>query len=445
MSKPQFRRKTPYSGTGVVLGPQANDRECVMNQEELDEVVALVSARTIRNVSLDDVTGRVLAYSTITPTADRVRIDAVLSKEVPSGTRSWEAQHRVNSRTRVFAVPGDPDSGLLPRICIPLLVRGVRVGYLWVQANSAEDDLRSTLEDLRQWQQGIEYLAGRVFRALGVSLGNATVEDDSLQDLVSGQSEDPAEELASRIEAAEDARLIVFTGDTSSPSSEILPSLAYRHALHDASRASLLAGLLGPSKRDVVGFTDDQHGIFMLPSRAHVSDFIAKISHALRLRTAEMRASTVPHGISAVVRDPRECRTAYRQAVTALQAQTVDPAVTSSAYEDVGIYQLYAHTTATQPSQRLLALRAGSGGAERLRILERVYDSPGPVQRVADALHMHRSSVYNHLQRVEKLIDADPLDPLVRLELHTGLKLLRWLERPRFEAPVGTNRPPQVF
>lgn len=416
-----------------------------MNQHELDEVVSLVSARTIRNVSLDDVTGRVLAYSTITPTADRVRIDAVLAKEVPSGTRSWEAQHGVNSRTRVFSIPGDPQIGLLPRICIPLLVRGVRVGYIWVQANCADDDLRSTLEDLQSWQSGIEHLAGRVLVALGANVEQGTVCNNDLQDLVSGRSERASDEFAARFEAASDVRLVVFSGGATSRSEQTLPSLAYRQALHDASRALFPTGDFGPDAPQIVSFTDDQHGVFLIRSHVSIDDFIAKLSHALRLRTADMRAAVVPYGVSAVVHEPRGCRTAYRQAVTALQARAVDPDIGSALFEEIGIYQLFAHTASTHPSQRLLNLSRAPGGTERMRILEQVYSSPGPVQRVADELHMHRSSVYNHLQRIEDIIGADPLHPLVRLELHSGLKFLRWLERPRFGSPAGTNRPPDIF
>lgn len=407
-----------------------------MNQRELDDVVALVSERTMRNVSLDDVTGRVIAYNTVVPTADQVRIDAVMSKEVPSGVRNWEASHGVGTRTHAFLVPGNLDSGSFPRICIPLLVRGVRVGYLWVQANSHDDVLPEVLYGLRHWQNGIEHIAGRVLVALDSHVGFNPKADKNLTDLVSGQSVDVHEELSLWMPAQGDVRLVVFTGGSTRQQDEPLPSLAYTQAIHDASRISDF---------NAISFADNQHGVFLVPSLSLIEIFIDKLSNGLRVRSTASREFSVPYGVSARLQRVGDCRIAYRQAITALQATSIDPSLTSHAYEELGIYQLLSQAGSAQVPQSLLKLQVTSDGEEKLRFLERIYDSPGPMQRVADSLHMHRTSIYNHLQRIEKVIGTDPLDPFVRLELHTGLKLMRWLTRPRFEAPLVTPSEPQVF
>ncbi|GAA1593599.1 helix-turn-helix domain-containing protein [Leucobacter chromiireducens] len=415
-----------------------------MQQRELDEVVSLVSESTGRNVSLDDVAGRVVAYSTIVPTTDRVRIDAVLSKSVPSHAKIWESKHGISTRTRPFTVPGDPEHGLLPRICIPLLVRGVRVGYLWVQANSAEDTLAPLLAELEQRHSETERLAERVLLALGTPSGIASAANRDFQDLVSGQGDVVHEELAERMRPDRDTHLIVFSSAAAQKNAETLPALAYAHALQDAARA-VYAAASPLESPEVVGFSTDQHGVFLIPNRSLIGPFAERLSIALELRTSARQEREVAYGVSAPISEASELRLAYRQAVTALQASVVDPALTTHRFDNVGIYRLLAHAATAHVPERIQRIANAPEGEERLRILERVYDSPGTMQRVADALHMHRTSIYNHLQRIAAIIDADPLDPLVRLELHAGLKLRRWLDRPRFEAPLGTRSAPQVF
>ncbi len=68
---------------------------------------------------------------------------------------------------------------------------------------------------------------------------------------------------------------------------------------------------------------------------------------------------------------------------------------------------------------------------ELLPVLELLYDKNGSVQDVAEQLHLHRSSVYNRLTRIRRIIGADPLNGAVRLELHLALKARRWGLRPR--------------
>ncbi|MFV0432595.1 MAG: PucR family transcriptional regulator [Leucobacter sp.] len=398
-----------------------------MNQKELDDVVSLVSDWTGRNVSLDDLAGRVLAYRTVVNTADQARILAVLLKEVPLDARSWEIRHGLNTRTRAFLVPSNPETGSLPRICIPLLVRGVRVGYLWVQANAPDDDMVALLADLDRWRTALEHLAERVLVALGTSAEFVSELDRAFRHLIVSGVEDVPDALEARFRHMPETRIVVFSCDGLGTRPGLLPSLAYMQAIHDAARTVGLSP---------VSFTDEQHGVCLVPNDSQIEELVEQLAEALRLRIMEEETLGFWHGISRPIQSLGEARTAYRQALVALQATAVDPALPLHSYESTGIYQVLAHVASPRLPVRLELLRASAGGAEKLRFLEQVYDSPGPMQRIAERLHMHRTSVYNHLQRIESIVGADPLDPLVRLELHAGLKLLRWLDRPRFDAPA---------
>ncbi|MHA3723020.1 PucR family transcriptional regulator [Leucobacter sp. HY1910] len=401
-----------------------------MDQGELDRVVALVSTHTNRNVTLDDVVGRVLAHSTIDSTADKVRIDAVLRKSVPPETKQWEETVGIGSKTRAFIVAGDLGKNQLPRICLPLLVRGVRVGYLWVLANGHEDHLEELLASLEEWRATIDRLAERVLVAIGTANGKATQADSELQNVVTALDDHVSEDFSSWFVRHGESRLLVFSIAEYVHDEHLLPSLAYRQAIEDASRSY---------DTHFVHFTDEQHGVCLLPPASETPTFINRLSQALRLRAISAQAQDFQYGISAPVTSGGACRVAYKQSVIALQASAVDPGLDTHAFEDTGVYQLLSQLSSVNLPRRLHLLRASPDGPERLRLLESIYDFSGSMQQLASNLHMHRTSIYNHLQRIEKLIGVDPLDPLVRLELHTGLKLMRWVERPRFAPP----RPPR--
>ena len=402
-----------------------------MDQGELDRVVALVSTHTNRNVTLDDVAGRVLAHSTIDATADKVRIDAVLRKSVPPKTKQWEETVGVSSKTRAFIVAGNPGEDQLPRICLPLLVRGVRVGYLWILANSQNDHLEELLISLEEWRVTIDRLAERVLVALGTTNGKIPQADIEFQNVVSALDDHVSEEFSSWFVRHGESRLLVFSVAEYVHDDDILPSLAYGQAIEDASRGY---------DTHFVHFTDEQHGVCLLPPNIEASTFMNRLSQALQLRAISTQAQEFRYGISAPVTSGGACRVAYKQAIVALQASAVDPSLDTHAFEDVGIYQVLSQLSSVNLPRRLSLLRTGPDGPERLRLLEAIYDFSGSMQLLASSLHMHRTSIYNHLHRIEKLIGVDPLDPLVRLELHAGFKLMRWVERPRFVPPKSPKQ-----
>nr|WP_275902040.1 helix-turn-helix domain-containing protein [Brevibacterium zhoupengii] len=71
-------------------------------------------------------------------------------------------------------------------------------------------------------------------------------------------------------------------------------------------------------------------------------------------------------------------------------------------------------------------------GEVLLEFLEKVYDSGAPITELASALHVHRTTIYDRFQQLSLILGADPLDGVVRLELHLALKLRRWHSRAPF-------------
>jgi hypothetical protein len=63
--------------------------------------------------------------------------------------------------------------------------------------------------------------------------------------------------------------------------------------------------------------------------------------------------------------------------------------------------------------------------APLLRTLETYLELAGSAQATAEALHLHRTSLYYRLQRVEVLAGTDLKDGTERLALHLALKVAR--------------------
>src|SRR3954471_7675830 len=122
-----------------------------MQQQDVEQLVEQVAQGLGRGLSLEDLDGLLLAYSSNQSQADRVRVNFLLSKRVPVDVIAWQLSHGIATAVRPVVVPANEDLGMLGRVCVPLLVRGFRVGYLWVihEAEESPDAILGALPDIR--------------------------------------------------------------------------------------------------------------------------------------------------------------------------------------------------------------------------------------------------------------------------------------------------------
>ncbi|MFD0884960.1 PucR family transcriptional regulator, partial [Streptosporangium algeriense] len=88
-------------------------------------------------------------------------------------------------------------------------------------------------------------------------------------------------------------------------------------------------------------------------------------------------------------------------------------------WPDLGVYRLLAEPGRISPGplHEHPALAA---------TLETYLDSGGDAQETARLLHLHRTSLYYRLTRIEEITGRSLKDGANRLELHLALKLARW-------------------
>src|SRR6476661_6499925 len=130
-----------------------------MQQQDVEQLVETVALRLGRGLSLEDLDGVLLAYSSNQSQADRVRVNFLLSKRVAADVSAWQLSHGIATAVRPVVVPANEELGMLGRVCVPLLVRGFRVGYLWVQLDAEDPAATSVLARLPEVAGEVEELS----------------------------------------------------------------------------------------------------------------------------------------------------------------------------------------------------------------------------------------------------------------------------------------------
>jgi DNA-binding PucR family transcriptional regulator len=161
----------------------------------------------------------------------------------------------------------------------------------------------------------------------------------------------------------------------------------------------------------------DRHAVLLL-NRGE--DAVALGERLVARTGAGAGVSAVHPGLESAVR-------AHREALVAARAAAAEPRLGPVArWPDLGVYRLLAEPVTDASGHAggpLDALREHPG---LVVTLETYLDSGGDVQETARLLHLHRTSLYYRLTRIEQLADRDLKNGTHRLELHLALKLGRW-------------------
>lgn len=405
-----------------------------MQQQGVEQLVEQVAQKLGRGLSLEDLDGVLLAYSSNQSHADRVRVNFLLSKKVPADVSAWQLSHGIATAVRPVVVPANQDLGMLGRVCVPLMVRGFRVGYLWVQQDSADENPTAILTQLPAVNHELETLSGLL---LDSNTAESEFRRGREREFLASCAGEPNAVAAiagwKEIQGRGPWQVVtVLDADGWSGGSDpIASTLIHRSAALQATigvDAALFSA--GTDTHSVVLFRE-------LSGRANHAQVLVHYQLELAKRSGRP-VQRIILGISEGFGRPRELAAAYRQSKLAAQAAAVDPQLGELVdCRATGVYQLLASAGggasawADSASVYFRMLEDQDRNGELLPVLELLYDNDGSVQDVATKLHLHRSSIYNRLGRIRQLLGVDPLKGMPRLELHAALKMRRWAGRPR--------------
>jgi hypothetical protein len=401
--------------------------------QDVEQIVERVALKLGRGLSLEDLDGVLLAYSSNQSHADRVRVNFLLSKRVPGDVSAWQLAHGIATAVRPVVVPANDELGMLGRVCVPLLVRGFRVGYLWVQLDLEEQSATAILAELPGVRDELDLLAGLLLDSNTAESEFRRRREQEFLSACGGESNAVAAVAGWKEIQGRGPWQLVTILDPDGARSDVDPIAATL-----THRSAALQSTIGVNAALFSAGTETHSVVLFRESGGRADHAQVLVHYQLELaKRAGRKVERVILGISEPFQVIRQLSGAYRQSKVAAQAAAVDlPLGELVDSRTVGVYQLFDRLVAPggwddTGSVHFQALEDQDKNGELLPVLELLYDNDGSVQDVAAKLHLHRSSIYNRLGRIRQLIGADPLSGAIRLELHAALKARRWAGRPR--------------
>jgi hypothetical protein len=412
----------------------------------LQEIVDRLAARVGRPAILEDRYFRLVAYSAHDEPVDDVREASILQRHASAEVSRWLSGLGIRQARRPMRVPGNPDLHMLPRICVPIRHKNMLLGYLFF----VDADESMTASDL-EWcvREGAE---------LGAQL-----HQDSVAGLVSSARmaetvrmllmDSPMAAVAAR--DLEDDGLVATDGVVVA----VLQATADDHGTETGIQESLAEALVGSPRlyrRDgALCLARKDHCVLVMVAP---SDEDAQLQAQLdSLRAVALAELAVANPGVALVVGVGGHRAAlvdavhsYHEARMAATAAAALPGVGETVrWSHLGVYQVAA-TLADRgerpplPHDGLRRLLDLPEALPLLETLETYLDAAGNAQLTAELLHLHRTSLYYRLQRVEQLARTDLKNGVERLALHLSLKVARMTGQyvPRRTAsPASTGDP----
>lgn len=336
---------------------------------------------------------------------------------------------------RPVFIPRMPDVGLeLERILAPIVVHGDIYGYMWIIADvKAPSDLERMAIEI-----GATIAALMLLHADAVQSAEASLKGSLLSQLIESALDGTPERAAVLTDQALrygvdlDAPFVVLVLESADKSANRLVQLSRR-----ANRA-LSGEQRIPGEARITGIVGQFSGYVVLLVGA--GEHLRSLSERLHAQLSQGEGAKLRIGVSAAQQGAGSVAAAYQQAVDALH---ITRKLRNAAAKDerkivwfgeLGyLHALYqAGAAGLNGNPYVAAVRRLLDEAEQrsdlFNTLEAYLDAGGNGVATAEALHIHRSTLNYRLTRITEVCEADLGDPLVRINLHVALKLMRLFE-----------------
>jgi sugar diacid utilization regulator len=381
---------------------------------DVQELVEDLSAQLGRSVLVDDASLRLVAYSPTYGAEDEVRRTAILTRETPRAIRELHFSQGIATASRPVRTAARPELGLEPRVCVPIRCQGTLFGYLWLI--DADDSLTDADRDAAE--RCAAEIGAAMYRRQELEKPRRELEQRLVGALLDGD-ESERHEAAHELHAADlllpgtsVAVLVALTGDEEMDSSH---KAELSLALDQFRRALPL--------RHALSLVRAEHGIVLLA--APFGDPLGTVAR----RLYDSLDAVVALGYSDACEQLHDAHRAYAHALAAARvASCVPEHAPVAGWDDLGPYRVLAAVDAGADAEELIhpGLRRLFEHESLVTTLESYLDHACDTKLTAEALFLHRASLYYRLQRVEELTGASLKNGADRLTLHVGLKLA-WL------------------
>ncbi|RXZ48879.1 hypothetical protein ESP57_07835 [Agromyces fucosus] len=399
----------------------------------LQQTITRIAAELGRPALVEDHRRSVVAYSPHPDEIDEVRRRSILEHRADPAVHTWLSRLGVYAATSPVRVPGNPEFGMLPRVCVPIGRAGIVFGHLWF----IEPAERARPLDLVRAGASAELVAEEWARVRMSEEGESAREDELARELVLGRADvrrRAAEELveSGRFESGL-LRVYVLMADAPPRPRDGPADEELERGARKARRA--LGG------RGVLAFAKSDHAAVVVPSSTGRFGDTDRIARVVAESAGEAISGALRVGVggeASVV----AARDGYRQARRALGiADSFRLGERVLHWDRLGVYRGLDSASAAglrssdfEPGLERLA--AERDGEVLIETLESYLAAAGHVQSAATRLSVHRTSLYNRLNRAQRILGIDLDDGLDRLGVHIAL-LMRAAEA---TAGDGTRR-----
>lgn len=398
-------------------------------QDLVDEAALVCGAPA----TLEDREFNLVAVSAHNRAGDAVRQDSIMHRRSTPEVRRYFESFGIAHASGPVHVPPDPQRGLLGRLCVPVRWQSVTYGYLWLL-----EDPESGLVRAGSGNSGalplpaLLAVAGRA----GIEMARRSRQRDDLGwkvgDLLSTYPE-------TRAKAAEE----IAESWSLSPGAAIAAVSVRTAGARTAEPVFVNAWRL---PRTILVGSGEHASTFLVPltepgdlSAARGVTRLAFAALASSVPTGS-GAPTLVAGVGGPVEGLVHARESWLQARIAARvaaneadaALTVPPSAMPPSivleWPQLGVHRLLGAGTDAALREAMLtpgvARLMAEGGVELVRTATVYLDEAGSAQRTAQALGIHRQTLYHRLERIEKLSGLSLDSGRDRLQLHLALTLL---------------------
>jgi hypothetical protein len=402
-------------------------------EDEVQTLVEQLSAELERSVLVDDASLRLLAYSPTLGSDDEVRRTAILTRETPRVIRDLHFSQGIATATKAVRTASRSDFGLESRVCVPIRCQGTLFGYLWL----IDGDQSLTDEDCELAERCASEIGTAMYRRQELERPRREQERRLLEALL---GPDPAarDEASHELLAAD-----LIVGGTPIGALCMRPGSDGESELGPAEKARLSLALdqfrraLGV--RQSLSVVRAEHGVVLVAVDSHVQragglkELARRLQEALEQTVAGAGPARVALGYSEQAEHLSDAHRAYGHARLALRVAMSAPEHGSPAgWADLGAFRMLARLADAPNAEELLhpglpKLFELQSKESLVTTLEAYLDNGCDTKLTAEALFLHRASLYYRLQRIEQLTGTSLKSGADRLALHASLKLARLL------------------
>lgn len=396
---------------------------------ELQDIVEHVSAEFGVAAVLEDAQLQIIAYSSVPEDGliDRLRRESIIHRKAPAGVEQWLRACGIYRADGPMWIPPSAEHGTLGRLCCPVRYYGQLLGFLWL------------IDDQREIYDGSCAQAARHSDQLALLLYERHLSHRLHAEVVTHLLSDiPALRTAAATTIADNdlwrrgARACAVVVSVAGRRPADLSEQAHRLAAEAIARTLERTSGAPGSLRATFG----EHAVLLEPcwpeddGPVRTATAAAATLAGLLGRHAELDGLRPAVGVGDPKLELVDAHDSYR---TARLATTVSGLVESvgpvACWRELGVYRTLVQLPLSEPDRlgpdpRVLTLFRDAD-LDLLTTLETYLDLGGDVHRTAAQLHTHRGTVYNRLDKIERLTDLHLHDGNDRLCAHLGFKLAR--------------------